>query len=166
MSALFALLPAGQELDALLGADQAFLAAAGHTTLRRYPRASDQQHAVSLVRDGGDRHATRWLRGFVLAMAGGAVLGAIVNGVLSLAFDLFSGQSAIAIPLGFGLGMFLGAFTAAMTGTHVPRSDLLPLLRQVRPGDVLLQWHAGDGAVLQTMRTRCELHDMRCVLLD
>ena len=141
-------------------------AAASEATLRRYPQASASNHAFSLVRDGRDRLATRWIRGVVLAMAGGAVLGATINAVLSIGFGMFSGLSSIAIPLGFVLGTFLGAFTAAMTGTHRARQDLQPLLGEVQPGDVLLQWHADDRALLQVMRTRCGEACIACVLLD
>tara|TARA_R110002096_G_scaffold5514_13_gene25826 strand:+ start:831 stop:1331 length:501 start_codon:yes stop_codon:yes gene_type:complete len=166
MSVLFALLPASLEVRDLLGEDPAVFAAASEATLRRYPQASDPKHALSLVRDGRDAHATRWIRGVMLAMAGGAVLGAAINAVLSLGFGMFSGLSSIAIPLGFVLGAFLGAFTAAMTGTHRARQDLRHLLSQVQPGEVLLQWSAKDRVVLQVLRAHCAAAGERCVLLD
>lgn len=166
MSVLFALLSQGKDLDELLGENPAVLAAASDAALRRYPQASDSRHALSLVRDGRDRFATRWIRGVVLAVAGGAVLGATVNAVLSIGFGMFSGLSSIAIPLGFALGAFLGAFTAAMTGTHRARQDLLPLLGEIQSGDVLLQWQASDRSVLQAIRSHCDEANVACALLD
>ncbi|MFT7535031.1 MAG: hypothetical protein ACI85K_000982 [Hyphomicrobiaceae bacterium] len=170
MSVLFVLLPASTDSDSSgsgLGAEPAFpLASPSGVTMRSYPQASDAQHLVSLVRDGRDRGATRWLRGLVLAIAGGAILGATTNAILSIGFGMFSGLSSIAIPLGFAVGAFLGAFTAAMTGTHRVRDDLRPLLHEAQPGDTLLQWFAPERPVLQSMRTLYSKANIACVLLD
>lgn len=170
MSVLFVLLPAGKNRhgtgSGLRAEDEIPLASPSRAVMRSYPQASDAQHVVSLVRDGRDRGATRWLRGLVLAMAGGAVLGAATNAVLSIGFAMFSGLSSIAIPLGFAVGAFLGAFTAVMTGTHRVRDDLRPLLRATQPGDTLLQWFAQERSVLQSMRTLYGEANMACVLLD
>lgn len=151
MSVLFALLPAGVELEAALGADAN--AVSGALVLRRYPVATDARHAFSIVRDGRDRLATRWLRGVVRAMAFGSLTGAAVNAVLSLGFEMFGGLASLAIPLGFALGAFLGAFTAAMTGTHRAREELHELLRSVEAGDTLLQW-SGERDALLPLRQR------------
>jgi hypothetical protein len=193
MSALFALLRQGQELDdfldcgelkeslgsgeleeslgsgeleEFLGSERSVRAAAEQATLRRYPEACDRHHLFSLVRDARDPHATRWLRGLLLAIATGAVVGTIINAVLSLAFDMFGGLASIAIPLGFLLGAFLGAFTALMTGTHKPRPDLRPLLNQAQPGDILLQWSTPERAILQHLRSHCQATSTPHILLD
>lgn len=147
MRAVFALLPAGRALDDLPGA--------GQVTLRRYARADDAAHLLSLVRDGRDAIATQWLRGTALAVLAGAGLGAIVNGVLALCFGMFGGLLELAVPLGFMVGAFLGGFTAAMTGTQVARDEVKALAKQVRPGDVLLQW-TGTGPALAVVATHCE----------
>lgn len=155
MSALFVLLPAGAALATPAGVD-----------LRRYPTASDERHLLSLIRDGRDRAATRWLRGLVLAVAGGAALGALVNAVLAGAFDMLGGEVALATALGFALGAFLGGFTAAMTGTQVARPELRALARRTHPGDVLHQYSSHDRAALQELRRACEARDHACVLVD
>lgn len=158
MSALFVLLRDGADHGELL----ALLEAAGsEVTVRRYPRASDARHLFSLVRDGRDRHATRWLRGLLLAMIGGAVIGGIVNGVLAVGFDMFGGMASIAVPLGLLLGTFLGAFTALMTGTHVAREGLRPLLQQAKAGDILLQVVANDRVALSPLAGCCERSSVR-----
>jgi hypothetical protein len=154
VNVLFALLSEGQELNQLLATDPEALAALEQATVRRYPRASDQRHAFSLVRDGRDRYATRWLKGLLLAMLGGAIVGATLNGILAISFDMFGGLASIAIPLGFALGTFLGAFTAAMTGTHQARAELRPLLSQTQPGDTLVQLQTSERLPLQVLRAK------------
>jgi len=155
VSALFVLLPAEAEL-----------APRADAQLRRYPRASDERHLLSLLRDGRDRVATRWWNGLVLAVVGGAVLGAIVNTVLAAAFDMLGGKVSLALPLGFFLGAFLGGFTAAMTGTHVARPELRELARRTREGDVLHQYSSPDRGALQELRRECEARGYACVLVD
>ncbi len=86
--------------------------------------------------------------------------------MLSLAFDMFGGLASIAIPLGFLLGAFLGAFTALMTGTHKPRPDLHSLLNQAQPGDTLLQWSTPNRAILQHLRSHCQATSTPHILLD
>ena len=152
MNVLFVLWPEGEDLDEFFAKNPAAQSAAAQTTLRRYPRASDQRHIFSLVRDGRDRYATQWLKGLLLAIAAGAVIGATLNGILAIAFDMFGGLASLAIPLGFILGTFLATFTAVMTGTHTARKDLRPLLRQTQPGDTLLQFQSPNPQPLQTLR--------------
>jgi hypothetical protein len=146
VKAVFALLRADWQLDELPTADGAHL--------RRYPRATDRAHLLSLVRDGRDPVATRWLRGTVLATAGGGALGALTMGVLVQGFGMLGGLLDLGVPLGFGIGAFLGAFTAAMTGTQVARDEVRRLAADVVDGDVLLQW-TGAPAALATLAERC-----------
>ena len=119
--AVFVLLPATADAGALLGDA---VTARPDVRLRRYPRAADRAHLLSLVRDGRDPVATRWVRGTVLAMIAGGVLGASTMGVLAHFFGMLGGLLDLALPLGFGIGTFLGGFTAAMTGTQVTRDEL------------------------------------------
>lgn len=157
MTALFALLPAGVDPDTLLAsAPAAARQQAAAARCRRYPRATDRAHLLSLVRAGRDRAATRWLRGMALAVAGGALLGGLVNGVLAGAFGMLGGLLAVAIPLGVAVGAFLGGFTAAMTGTEVARAEVQRLAAGVRGGEVLLQWVAADRAALRELCAFCE----------
>ncbi len=156
MNALFVLLPPGAAADDLLVAVATESAAAARAVaLRSYPRADDACHLHSLVRSGRDPLATQWHRGLLLAVAGGAGLGAIVNGVLT-ACGMLGGLYSIGIPLGLCLGAFLGGFTAAMTGTEAPRRELRPLLQQARPGDTLLQWSAADRGALRPLADAAE----------
>ncbi len=154
-AALFVLLPAGRELpDVLAEVDATARERLAALALRRYPRADDERHLRSLVRAGRDRLATQWQRGLVLAVLGGGVLGAVVNGVLASAFDMLGGRHLLvelALPLGFLLGAFLGGFTAAMTGTEAPRPELAPLWPAVRRGDTLLQFSGNDGDALRAL---------------
>ncbi len=153
MRALFVLLPAAADADAVFAG---VLATHGRALrLRKYPRAMGSAHLLSLVRDGRDPIATRWLRGTVAAVLGGGVLGAIVNGVLAHFFGMFGGLLDLALPLGFLLGAFLGGFTSAMTGTQVARYEVKRLAKQVRVGDVLLQW-TGTPDALAAVAARCE----------
>lgn len=162
-AALFVLLPAGDDAAALL-------AAAGQEApllrVRRYPRADDAAHLRSLLRDGRDPLATTWLRGAVRAVAAGAVLGGAVNGVLAGTADMFGGLLDLAIPLGVGCGAFLGCFTAAMTGTHVPRGELAPLWPAVRQGSVLLQCAAADRDALVAVRAASDARGLPTVVVD
>ncbi len=163
MPALFVLLPASSDVDELFADAPAELRAArAALTLRVYPRATDASHLLSLVRAGRDPIATRWLRGTVLAVLGGAGLGAITNGVLAGTFGMFGGLLELAIPLGFVLGAFLGGFTAAMTGTEVARDEVKRLAEDVQAGDVLLQW-VGEVALLEGLRDHCKQRGLTCI---
>ena len=95
MRAVFVLLPAAAELDGLLPDAAALLAGLRQ---RRYPRATDRAHLLSLVRDGRDPVATRWVRGIVLATSAGGVLGALTMGSLTHFFGMLGGLLAIAPP--------------------------------------------------------------------
>src|SRR5688572_22746270 len=101
MRAVFVLLPAAADLAALLGD-----APAGRTDvrLRRYPRATDRAHLLSLVRDGRDPVATHWVRGTVLAVCGGGALGALTLAGLAHFFGMLGGLFDLALQLGFGVG--------------------------------------------------------------
>ena len=156
MNALFVLLPAGTDLEALLTPLAASPAAAAP---RRYPRADDAAHLHSLVRSSRDPIATTWRRGAMRAVLAGALLGGLTNGLLCGGFGMLGGLLTIAIPLGLGVGAFLGGFTAAMVGTEVPRDELRPLLRQARAGDTLLQWSGTEPtarAALTALAAACE----------
>jgi hypothetical protein len=156
VNALFVLLPrAGAVDDMLATVAPEHVAAARAVPLRTYPRADDARHLHSLVRSGRDPLATQWHRGLLLAIGGGAGLGALVNGVLT-ACGMLGGLYAIGIPLGLCLGAFLGGFTAMMTGTEAPRHELHPLLLQARAGDTLLQWSAADRRPLQALAAAAE----------
>ena len=151
MPVLFVLLPPPHNIEPLL-------AAAGDPhalRLRRYPLAADATHLRSVVRAGRDPLATTWWRGAVSAVAAGAVLGGLTNRVLAGAFGMLGGLLEIAIPLGLGVGAFLGGFTAAMTGTEVPRDELQPLLARTQRGDLLLQWSAHGRDELQQLAALC-----------
>lgn len=142
MQVVFVLLPPGSPPDQWLasapGEAQAALAAR-HLHQRNYPAADDGPHLLSLLRAGRDPLATRWGRGMVLAAVVGAGLGGIVHGVLSAGFDMLGGLVEIAVPLGLGLGAFLGVFSAAMAGTETARDELRPLAAAVVKGAVLVQ---------------------------
>ena len=148
MPVLFVLLPTDAPIDAL--------PASAGVAVRRYPRADDARHLASLVRAGRDPAATRWRRGALRAVLFGAGVGGCVNGLLAGCAGLFAGMLDLAIPLGLGVGAFLGGFTAAMTGTERPRDELLPLLRQVSPGTVLVQATAASRAELRPMVAAAE----------
>ncbi|MCB9878823.1 MAG: hypothetical protein H6835_14605 [Planctomycetes bacterium] len=162
MRVLFVLVPEDDVdslLDAAFGPD-----AAQRPVLRRYPRATDERHLLSLVRAGRDRHATTWGRGAVKAVALGAVLGAITNGVLAAFFGMLGGMVGVACGLGLVLGAFLGGFTAMMTGTEVARPELRALLRHTRDGDVLLQLVGDDREAIDRLLESGEargLHALR-----
>lgn len=145
MRAVFVLLPASADLDALLPEASVPRSA---LRLRRYPRASDRAHLLSLVRDGRDPIATRWVRGTVLAVLAGGVLGTATMGVLTYCFRMLGGLLDVALGLGFFVGAFLGGFTAAMIGTQVARDELQRLADEVRPGDTLVQWSGDDGGAI------------------
>ena len=147
MPTLFVLLPATADLGSLR---------ANALTIRHYPAARDEHHLLGLVRAGRDPAATTWRRGAALAVLGGAVLGTIVNGVLASSFGMFAGLLGIALPLGFGLGAFLGGFTAAMTGTEVARREVRELAQRVHPGDRLVQIRIDDPELANGLRERCE----------
>lgn len=156
MNALFVLVPDGHDAESLLAA----LAGearpqASRLPLRTYPRTDGARHLRSLVRNGRDPLATQWLPGLLLAITGGTVVGALVNGALT-ACGMLGGLYSIGIPLGLGVGAFLGGFTAAMTGTEVPRRELRPLLQRAGRGDVLLQWSASDRSALRALAAAAE----------
>ena len=157
---LFVLLPAAGDDERLTAGLPAGI------RLRRYPPADDARHLASLLRAGRDRLATRWRRGAAKAIAGGAVLGAVVNGVLAGAFDMLGGLLEIAVPLGGGLGAFLGGFTAAMTGTERPRDELQALMPHVQPGSVLLQFSSDDRDALLALAIHCEQQQLPWLRLD
>lgn len=158
MNALFVLLPHGAAADDLLASVATEHAPATRALARRsYPRADEARHLHSLVRSGRDPLATQWQRGLLLAIAGGAALGALVNGVLT-ACGMLGGLYEIGVPLGLCLGAFLGGFTASMTGTEAPRRELRPLLQQARRGDTLLQWNAVDRRALHALAAAAEAH--------
>ena len=151
MPTLFVLQPATADLERLLANRDG----TGAMTVRSYPPATDTRHLLGLVRAGRDPRATSWRRGAVLAVAGGALLGTIVNGVLATSFGMFAGLLGLALPLGFGLGAFLGGFTAAMTGTETARHELRELAQQVRQGDRLVQIAIDDAAAARALHERC-----------
>lgn len=148
MNVLFVLLPADRTFDEL--------AALNHLPLRRYPRADSPAHLHSLVRAAADPAATTAWRGLALAVLGGALLGAAVNGILTAGFGMLGGLLEIGVPLGLGVGAFLGGFTAVMTGTSRPRDELRPLLQRATPGSTLLQWSHADPASLRTLAAAAE----------
>jgi hypothetical protein len=156
VNVLFVLLPPGFDPEALWTKAPADLQAARATLqVRLYPPANDAQHLQSLVRSGRDHLATRWLRGMMKAIAAGAILGLLTNGVLSGYFHMFGGLLEIALPLGALVGAFLGAFTAAMTGTEVAREEVRALCRQVTPGSRLLQVATMDRGSLTRLADHC-----------
>ncbi len=151
MATLFVLVATGPgEPHALAGAPSPGVA------VRRYPKADGPEHLASLVRAGRDPMATRWRRGAARAVGLGAILGGATNGLLAGGFGFLGGLLEIAVPLGAGVGAFLGGFTAAMTGTERPRDELLPLLQQARPGGVLVQCTAAAREALQPARAAAE----------
>jgi hypothetical protein len=148
VNVLFVLLPADRSPDEL--------AAPSPVSLVRYPRADNPAHLHSLVRAAANRHATTAWRGLAAAVLGGALLGATVNGILTAGFGMLGGLLEIGVPLGFGVGAFLGGFTAAMTGTAQPRDELRPLLQQATPGSTLLQWSCPEPSPLRALATAAE----------
>jgi hypothetical protein len=157
---VFVLLPRATTLDPLLAELRELAAARTTLRLRTYPPADDRKHLLSLVRAGRDPLATRWRRGMVCAIAAGAVLGLVTNGVLAGAFGMFGGLVELALPLGFVLGAFLGGFTAAMTGTEVARDEVRTLAAATTPGAVLLQVASDDPALLERLVQRCRALDL------
>lgn len=156
MNVLFVLVPADGSVDPLLTQLGPELANTTGLVLRRYPRADSPAHLHSLVRAAADRAATTSWRGLILAVLGGALLGATVNGILTAGFGMLGGLLEIGVPLGFGIGAFLGGFTAAMTGTARPRDELRPLLEQATPGSTLLQWCHPDPGPLRALAAAVE----------
>lgn len=157
MNVLFVLMPTGRDADAWLATRPPDLAAPpGGVRMRRYPAADSPAHLHSLLRAGRDPSATTRWRGLLWSIGGGAALGGLVNGLLAARFGLFGGLLELALPLGLCTGAFLGGFTAAMTGTEVPRPELRPLLAAVRPGATLLQWSAADRAPLLALAAAAE----------
>jgi len=156
VNALFVLLPKGATFDTVLAcAPTELLAARAGFRHRLYPPASEPRHLLSLVRAGRDPVATRWFRGTLLAVVGGAGLGLLTNGVLAFAFGMFGGLLGIALPLGLCVGGFLGGFTAAMTGTEVARDEIVALARGLQAGGTLLQVVADTPHQLELLQERC-----------
>ena len=155
MSMLFALVPEGETTPPNPTG----------VPLRRYPRVDGEHHLLGVVRDGRDPHATVWVRGLLLAIGGGAVLGGIVNGTLAYGFDMYGGLTGVATPLGVVVGAFLGAFTAAMTGTQVARPEVRDLARATRSGDVLHQWGPAPAAELESLVKSCVEAGWRYILI-
>lgn len=156
MNALFVLLPPGLDHEALWSGAPAELAAARATLqVRVYPPAKDARHLLSLVRASRDRIATRWLRGMLTAIAAGAALGLLTNGVLAAYFSMFGGLLEIALPLGALVGAFLGGFTAAMTGTEVARDEVRVLCHDLSPGSRLMQACTPDRGLLARLADHC-----------
>jgi len=157
---LFVLLPPGRGVDALPEA------ARSGTRLVTYGPADDREHLLSLVRARRDRLATRWLRGMLVCIGAGALLGLLVDGVLAGAFGMFGGLLEIALPLGLLLGAFLGGFTAAMTGTEVARDEVQRLVGEMPRGATLLQASAATRDALQPLRTWCDEAGVPCAWRD
>lgn len=164
--ALFLLLPHERDLDELLAGMRPELGdRVARLALRRYPRASNRAHLLSLVRDGRDAIATRWIRGTVLAIVAGAMLGTATMGVLTHYFLALGGLLDVALSFGFAVGAFLGGFTAAMTGTQVARDEVRRLADEVRPGDTLLQWSGDDREALAALAALAAAHSLSHALI-
>lgn len=164
MAVLFALLPEGCAPDEVLLA----LAegARGSTPVRVYPLAQDRRHLASLVRDGRDRNATRWIGGMAKCVVGGSAIGCATATTLALGFDMLGGLVGVAFAFGAAVGAFLGGFTAAMTGTERPREELRELGEHATFPCRLLQVGPlpHDDARLPALKARCdELGAPRCV---
>ena len=161
---LFALLPNECAPDAVLAAMPEDVRRT--TPVRVYPVASERRHFVSLVRDGRDPNATRWRRGVVRCVLGGAAIGCATASTLELGFGMFDGMVGVAFAFGAAVGAFLGGFTAAMTGTERARDELIELVDGATFPCRLLQigpLPANDPRLL-AMKARCdELGAPRCV---
>lgn len=153
MNALFVLVPAAASVEDLLAtAPSGLRSALSHLRCRRYPRADDAEHLTSLVRAVRDPAATTWVAGTVRAIAAGAVLGGITNGILAGCFEMLGGLLEVAIPLGCAVGAFLGGFSATMRGTESPCPAVRSLLPHVRPRDQLVSWSGQDVDCLRHLR--------------
>lgn len=156
MPTLFVLTPPAAALEPLFATTPPIPAVLRATiAVRTYPPATDTRHLLGLIRAGRDPRATRWRRGAALAVVGGAALGGITNGVLAGPFGMLGGLLSIAVPLGIGIGAFLGGFTAAMAGTETARAELRALAANVHPGDRLAQCNVADPATAALLRDRC-----------
>lgn len=136
------------------------------TPVRVYPIATDRPHLLSLVRDGRDRAATRWLAGTVKCVVGGSALGCATATTLAIGFDMLGGFVGLAVGFGAAVGAFLGGFTAAMTGTERARDELLALIDGATFPCRLLQIGPlpADDPRLLAMKAHCdELDAPRCV---
>ena len=161
---LFALLPNHWEPDEILAAIPE--AARRTTPVRVYPIASDRPHFLSVVRDGRDRVATRWLAGAAKCVVGGSALGCATATTLAIGFDMLGGFVGLALGFGAAVGAFLGGFTAAMTGTERARDELLELVDGATFPCRLLQIGPlpRDDARFPALKARCdELGAPRCV---
>jgi hypothetical protein len=164
MAMLFVLWPKDGATDAVLATVNED--ARRGILLRVYPVATERAHFVSLVRDGRDPNATRWRRGVVRCVLGGAAIGCTTASTLELGFGMFDGMVGVAFAFGAAVGAFLGAFTAAMTGTERARDELIELVDGATFPCRLLQigpLPANDPRLL-AMKARCdELGAPRCV---
>lgn len=158
MVTLFVLVPTDHSIDEVVAPDDGGREPLG---LRTYPSAMDRAHLLSLVRAGRDPSATRWLRGLVLSIVAGSLLGMLTAGILAGAFAMFGGLVGLALGFGAAVGAFLGAFTAAMTGTERARDEVTLLAKSVKKGDVLVQIGpiGRDDPRLAAMRARCDQLD-------
>jgi hypothetical protein len=155
MRALFVLLPLPADSERLLAdLPQGLAAARARLVVRCYPPADDERHLWSLVRAGRDPIATRRWRGLGASILLGAVLSTITAAILATAFDMLGGMLQIALPFGLFVGAFLGGFAAAMTGTESACDEVRELAKQVRRGDVLASFVAGDDLLLEII-ARC-----------
>ncbi len=164
---LFVLLPAGRSFDEVLAPPPAERAPQRPRQIRSYPPADDRAHLLSLVRAGRDRLATRFARGLVLCIGGGALLGLVTAAILAGSFDMFGGLVGVAAAFGGAVGAFLGGFTAAMTGTESARAEVRELAASVRRGDVLVQVVAdAAGRPFDLMVARCDELGFACRRVD
>lgn len=152
MEALFVLVPAGRSLDEVVARHPELAAGRASWTVRAHPAADDGAHLLSLVRASRDRVATRWLRGMVACVLGGAALGAATAGILAAAFAMFGGLLGTAVLFGGLVGAFLGGFTGAMTGTQVARDEVRQLGQRVQRGDALVSIATADTAALARLQ--------------
>ena len=164
MAMLFALLPTDRAPDDVWNALSS--EARDAVPLRVYPIADERQRLLSIVRDGRDRHATRWLRGIAMCIVGGAGIGAVTATTLAVGFDMLGGMAGVGFAFGAAVGAFLGGFTAAMNGTERAREELVALADRATYPCRLLQAgpmpHGDPRLVL--LRERCDALDVpRCV---
>ena len=160
MPALFVLVHAPAEIDALLASAPSRLQASlARMRCRRYPRADDAEHLLSLVREMRDPVATIWIAGTAKAIVGGAVFGAITSSILAYVFDLTGRLEAA-----FALGALLGGATATATGGATTRDEVLALLPHVQPGCVLVSWSGSDLDDLRCLRSLCHERNLHTSL--
>lgn len=165
MNALFVLLPPGHEVDGLLESlPEPLRRALSRLRCRRYPPIATATRLHDVVRSARDPVATTWLAGTAKAIAFGALLGGITNGILAGVYGMLGGLLEIAIPLGVGGGAFLGGFSAVMRGTETPRPEVVALFPHVRAGASLVTWAGDDGAALRELAAACTARGMPTML--